>query len=708
MTDAPLERTPGGRATLSPAAVRNIGIVAHIDAGKTTLSERVLFASGVERRMGEVHEGTTVLDWMPEERRRGITITAAATTVPWRGLQVNLIDTPGHVDFSVEVERTLRVLDGAILVLSAVSGVQAQSEAVWRTARRFGVPTITFVNQCDRDGADFLGAVDEIERRLEVRAVPIQFPVGEGPDLIGVVDLIENRATLRGLDGAAAEAPVPAASADLAGVLRQDLIEVLAEEDEAVLEALLEDRDPRPEDLRLALREAVLAGRLQPVLCGSALINLGIAQLLDAVVHFLPSPLDAPVEPDAVVASTAADAAAPSLQPPLGPVQIEPDPDGPACALVFKLQALHGEELAFLRIYSGTLEQGQALHNPRTGTGFQLDRLFRLHADALEELPSASAGEIVAIPAGSEAVTGDTLCAPGLGLQLERPRFSEPVLAQVVEPEFGDHREALGLALGRIVREDPTLRLREDPDTGQFELAGMGELHLEVVQRRLKEELGLDARFGTPSVAFREAVLTSARGASNLERQWVGETIYGEFEVELLPDPDSGRVEHDWEVPAPSEPVRAAVEQRLRLLAQVGPRFGFPLVNARVRVLKCLVRSGDAAAAADQMASIAMREAMSGANVELLEPVMALEVDVPAAFAGGVLGDLQARGARILAMEQEGQRHRIRARVPLAELAGYPTTLRSLSQGRGSCSLAPAGFERVSDGDLRARGLVWG
>lgn len=716
MTDSEIEREgaaeqpaiPGGRATLSPAAVRNIGIVAHIDAGKTTLSERVLFASGVERRMGEVHEGTTVLDWMPEERRRGITITAAATTVPWRGLQVNLIDTPGHVDFSVEVERTLRVLDGAVLVLSAVSGVQAQSEAVWRIARRFGVPTITFVNQCDREGADFLGAVEEIERRLEVRALPVQFPVGEGTDLKGVVDLIEDRAHLRQPDGTAVEAAVPEGAADLAGVLRQDLIEALAEEDDAVLEAVLEERTPAPEDLRRALRAAVLTGRLQPVLCGSALINLGISQLLDGVVHFLPSPLDAPVEPEVSAEPLDSDDGTRTRYPALGAVQIEPDPAGPACALVFKLQALHGEELAFLRVYSGTIERGQLLNNPRTGTEFELDRLFRLHADALEELPSASAGEIVAIPAGHEAVTGDTLCAPGLGLQLERPRFSEPVLSQVVEPEIGDHREALGLALGRIVREDPTLRLREDPDTGQFELSGMGELHLEVVQRRIKEELGLEARFGTPSVAFREAVLTSARGASNLERQWVGETIFGEFEVELVPDPDSGRVEHEWVVSAPSEPVREAVEQRLRLSALVGPRFGFPLVNARVRILDCQVRSGDAAAAADQMASIAMREAMSGANIELLEPVMAVDVDVPAAFAGGVLGDLQSKGARILALEQEGQRHRIRARVALAELGGYPTTLRSLTQGRGGCSLAPAGFERVSEGDLRSRGLVWG
>lgn len=696
------EGHPVGRPTLSPASVRNLGIVAHIDAGKTTLSERVLFASGVERRMGEVHEGTTVLDWMPEERRRGITITAAATTVPWRGLQVNLIDTPGHVDFSVEVERTLRVLDGAVLVLSAASGVQAQSEAAWRTARRFGVPTITFVNQCDREGADFLGAVEELERRLEVRALPIQFPVGEGPDLIGVVDLIEDRAYMRELNGLSAPAPVPEAAADLAGVLRQDMIEALAEDDEAVLECLVEGRDPSPEELRRALRTAVLEGRYQPVLCGSALVNLGIDLLLDGVVQYLPSPLDAPVLEDYETPAEGETAA------PLGPVQIEPDPEGPACALVFKLQALHGVELAFLRIYSGTLALGQVLSNPRTGKEFELTQLFRLHADDLEELASASAGEIVAIPAGPEASTGDTLGKPGLGLQLERPRFSEPVLAQAVEPEVGEHREALGLALARMVREDPTLRLREEPDTGQFELSGMGELHLEVVQRRLAEEFGLEARFGTPSVAFREAIVTSARGASNLERQWVGETIFGALEVELLPDPDSGRFGVDWVAEPSSEPVREAVEGRLRQVAQVGPRFGFPLVNGRVRVLTCQVRSGDAAAAADQMASIAMREAMAGINIELLEPVMAVEVDVPAAFAGGALGDLQSRGARIQALEQAGQRHRIRARVPLAVLAGYPTALRSLSQGRGGCSITPAGFEKVTEGDLRARGLVWG
>ncbi len=675
--------------------LRNVGIIAHIDAGKTTLSERLLYFSGVELHMGEVHEGSTVLDWMPEERRRGITITAAAATIPWDRHRIHLIDTPGHVDFTVEVERSLRVLDGAILVLSAVRGVQPQSETVWRQARRHGVPTITFVNQCDRPGADFMATVADLERRFQLRSAVVQYPIGEAEGLSGLVDLIENVAWSFPAGRAPVRGPLPASVEDEAGVLRAELIETLAEYDDVVLEALAEELEPDVRDLRRALRRAALAGELQPVFCGSALRNIGVQRLLDGVVDYLPSPAErGPV---------------PCLEPgALEPLQLEPDPGGPLAALVFKVQRIARREVCFLRVFSGTLEAGSKVLLQRLGSEFEVGELVRVHADAGTPLERARAGEIVAW-VDAPGMTGDTFCHPDRPLLLEHPDYSEPVLSQWIEPRSEADRPQLASVLALLAREDPTLRIREDEETGQFLVSGMGELHLEVAARRLSEEFKLETRLGDPSVAYREAVLTTGRGQGRVERRIGERVIHGSLELEVRPEQGSGRCEIEWlAAPPAASGLREAIDQALRRVSEVGPRFGYPLVDARLAILGFETKGEmDAELAFDQAAAIALREALHGASIELLEPLMELWLQVPDAFAGGVLGDLAARGARILGQEMVGGQRMIRARAPLARLHGYSTAVRSVSQGRAMHSIRPAGFQVVPATEFEARGLAW-
>ncbi|QDU68841.1 elongation factor G [Engelhardtia mirabilis] len=679
------------------SALRNIGIVAHIDAGKTTVSERLLYFSGVEARFGEVHEGSTVLDWMPEERRRGITITAAATCLPWRDHLLNLIDTPGHVDFTVEVERCLRVLDGAVLVLSAIGGVQAQSEAVWRQARRFGVPTITLVNQCDRPGADYLVAVADLEARLEVEALPVHYPLGEGPDLRGVVDLLDLTAWVYDAQGRESRIELPPEVADEAGVLHAELVERLAEMDEAVLDDLAADRRPDRATLVAAVRRATLAGELQPVLCGAALRNIGMQRLLDAVVEFLPGPDDRE-PPRAEFLSDGS------------PHLVPPDPLADVCALVFKVQSLDGgPPLLFVRVYAGIIERGARLWIPRLATHLPVEALYRLHADSTHEVYAAGPGEIVALPDTVGATTGDTLCGTAPGLVLESQTFSEPVLTAIVEPEREIDRAVLADSLARLGREDPTLRVLVDAETGQYQVSGMGELHLEVVENRLREQFGIKARFGVPSVAYREAVLTSARGRAEVEREAGARRLKGLLEIELAPDPTSGRLTIDW---APgvelAAHLRESVEANLRRLAQVGPRFGFPLIDSRMRILVARAELADGAEhALGQCASIAAREAMQGVSVELLEPMVDLEVRTPANYAGSALALMKSQRASIGESVGEGTWQVISGRARLAAMSGFSTELRSLSQGRAQFSLKPAGFRPVPASELEALGLSW-
>jgi elongation factor G len=682
--------------------LRNIGIVAHIDAGKTTVSERILYDSGVEHRAGEVDEGTTVLDWMAEERERGITITAAATRIPWRGYEINLIDTPGHVDFTIEVERCMRVLDGAVLVLDAVVGVQAQSETVWRQMARHGVPCIAFVNKCDRVGADVLAATETLQTRLGARGVPVQYPLFEEGALVGVVDLVTRETwSFRGDPRKARgeSIPWPEHSADEIAVLRAELLDTLAEEDEGLIETLLEEREPEPGALKAVLRKRVLERSLVPVLCGAALKNIGLQPLLEAVVDYLPSPADLPP----VVGQDPKTGA--ELQRGAGP-------DEPLCALAFKLYAGPHGDLTFVRIYSGTLEQGMRLQNPRTGKKERAMRLLRMHADAGVQLESAGAGDIVAIAGLKFTGTGDTLCAEGAPIVLESLELPVPVITRVAEPSSSADRDKLRAALARLAREDPSFQVHEDEDTGQWHIAGMGELHLEVIEHRLRDEFKVEPHVGQPRVAYREAVIETGRGDGRVDRQLGGKDVFGAVELEVARDPsDNGEALHprvEWRADEIPEPFRQAVTEALLQEAQTGPRFGFPLVDALIRVTGGESRKQkDAELGFVQAAAIALREALMAARVELLEPLMAFEIQCPSEFSSGVIADLNSRRAEVGEVLTEGDLRVILGSVPLSQMVGYSTAVRSLSQGRASFTMQTAGFRRVPEEELAARGLVW-
>jgi elongation factor G len=680
--------------------LRNIGVVAHIDAGKTTVSERMLFFAGVEHKLGEVDEGTTTMDWMPEERERGITITAAATTIPWRGHSINLIDTPGHVDFTIEVERSLRVLDGAVLVLDAVAGVQAQSETVWRQMRRHHVPAICFVNKCDRAGADFLAAVASLETRLGARGVPVQYPLYEpGGGLRGVVDLLTLEAFEFPADasGPPVARALPAALADEVGVLRAELVDTLAEKDDELLACVLEERAPRVEALRAALRARTLSGELLPVLCGAALRNIGVQPVMDAVIDYLPSPADLPPVPGRVPDSGRR-------------IELAAEPGAPLCALVFKVHADRHGELFYLRVYSGSLETGQQLYNPRTQKTERIARLLRMHADARIAIEVAGPGEVVAVTGLKWSGTGDTLCTRAEPIQLEGLVFPEPVISLVLEPRSTGDRDKLRVALERMIREDPSFHAREDEDTGQWLVAGMGELHLEVILHRLKGEYGLEAATGAPRVAYRETVREAGRGSARVDKVLGGKQVFGAVELELLPSTSTPGVALEWasECPVPLA-FRAAIAEALLLSTQVGPRLGYPLVNALVRITGGESRPRlDAELGFVQAATAALRQAMANAQVDLQEPVMAFEIETPADFTSGIIADLNSRRAEVGGLTATGTLRTIVGRVPLARMFGYSTAVRSLSQGRASFSMQPAGFCLVPEADLAERGLSWG
>ena len=566
--------------------IRNLGIVAHIDAGKTTVSERILFYAGVERRMGEVHEGSAVMDWMDEERKRGITITSAATTVPWREHAINLIDTPGHVDFTVEVERCMRVLDGAVLVVNGVAGVQAQSETVWRQMGRHGVRALAFVNQLDRPGADFSRAVQDLRERLDCPAIPIQYPIGSERGFRAIVDLLRHEALEfpeETLGKAPRPIPVPSELADEVGVLRSELLESLAEEDEELLEVFLSGTDPPLSLLQRVLRARVCSGSLVPVLCGSALRNVGIQPLLDAVVDYLPSPRDVPPV-EGVHAKTGE-----TLQRPA-------ESEAPTCALAFKLQADPNEDLLFARVYSGKIRPGSKLFNARVGRMERVARVLRIHSDARQPLEEVGPGDIVGLTGTKFTVTGDTLGEHDEPIFLERLEFPDPVIAQVIEPRATGDRDKLRDALQRLAFEDPSLRVREDEDTGQWLVSGMGELHLEIKVHRLEQEFRLEVNIGQPRVAYREAPTRTARGSARVDRTLGGTRVFGGIDLEVRPrlheagcepgssaEPTDAPTTLSWEpdcvVP---EKWRRAVEEGLLLEAQVGPRFGFPLVGAHL------------------------------------------------------------------------------------------------------------------------------
>jgi len=668
----------------APERIRNLGIIAHIDAGKTTVTERLLFHAGVESRLGEVGDGTAVMDWMEEERERGITITAAATHLPWREHLIQIVDTPGHVDFTVEVERCLRVLDGAILVLDAVPGVQAQTESVARRARRHGVPMLAFVNKMDRAGASFARSLASLRQQIHPGAIPIQLPCGAGAGFDGIIDLVRPRRLRweRGAQGLRwSEEPVPEEAQARAGAARDELCALAAEDDEALAARWVESGTLTPEDLAAALRRATLAGRLLPVLCGSALELIGIQPLLDAAVDYLPAPGDLPPvrgrEPGGAAAARA------------------PRAQDPACALAFKVFRTGKTDLVYFRLYSGVLRAGDALVNARTGRSELLQPLWWMHAEQHEPRAAFGPGGIFAVPDLPEVRTGDTLCAPGREILLEPPVFPQPVLKRSVEPRDPAQRAAVAEALAVLVREDPTLSLEPDPETGGFLLAGMGELHLEVAEHRLEREFRLAVRMGRPQASLAETVT-----APSVAEGWAG--LHGQ-------DPGAARVEARVRLePQSAEALSLERAPGLEALPGVdleelmgpaagagfhGPQ-GYPLRHLRIR-LEALRATGAPGAPSQELAAgavaAAVEQALRGRSI-VLEPVMALQIEVPEAHLAQVLADLQQRHASIQDVRAEEGWQRIEARAALSRLLAYSTAVRSLSQGKALFDLRPAGL----------------
>lgn len=667
---------------------RNIGIMAHIDAGKTTTTERILFYTGRVHRMGEVHEGAATMDWMVQERERGITITSAATTTQWRDCRINIIDTPGHVDFTVEVERSLRVLDGAIAVFSAVEGVEPQSETVWRQADKYGVPRVAYVNKMDRVGANFLGVVEQIKERLGARAVPIQLPIGAEDSFVGLVDLVARRAIVYtdDLGTRAEDAEIPADMADAVETAREELIEALAEFDDEIMVKYLEGEALSVDEIKRALRKATLSMGIVPVLCGSSFKNKGVQSLLDAVVDYLPSPVDLPPVVGTVPGTSEE-------------VTREHSDDAPFAALAFKIMAdPYVGKLAYFRVYSGVLKAGSYVYNATKGRRERIGRILRMHANHREETDVVYAGEIAAAVGLKDTVTGDTLCDEQHPIILEAVEFPEPVIDQAVEPKTKADQDKLGVALQRLAEEDPTFRVYTDPESGQTIIQGMGELHLEVIIDRLLREFKVEANVGRPQVAYRETIRSKVQQEGKFIRQTGGRGQYGHVFLEVEPnEPGGGFVFENRIVGGvvPREYI-PAVEAGVLEAMQSGVLAGYPVVDVKVALYDGSYHDVDSSEMAFKIAaSMAFKEAMRKANPVLLEPIMRVEVTTPEEFMGDVMGDLNSRRGRIEGMERRGNTQVVRALVPLASMFGYATDLRSATQGRAVYTMLFSHYEEV-------------
>jgi elongation factor G len=673
------------------AKLRNIGIMAHIDAGKTTTTERILYYTGRTHKMGEVHEGAAVMDWMEQEQERGITITSAATACEWQDHRINIIDTPGHVDFTVEVERSLRVLDGAIALFDSVAGVEPQSETVWRQADKYRVPRIAYINKMDRTGADFGAAVTTMRDRLGAHPLPIQLPIGSEAEFTGVVDLVTNRALVWNdeLGTAWEEQDVPAQMADEAHEQRTHLIEACADYDDELMEAYLAEEDISPERIKKALRQATLDIKVTPVLCGSSFKNKGVQPLLDAVIDYLPSPLDVP----------AVTGVEPVKGEEEGRIAERPADDGtPFAALAFKIMAdPYVGKLTYFRVYSGTLKAGSKVLNPSTGRQERVGRILEMHANHREEREEIFAGDIVAGVGLKQTSTGDTLCDPNAPIKLESIEFPEPVIAVSIEPKTKADQEKLGAALARLGEEDPTFQVRSDEETGQTLISGMGELHLEVITDRLLREFKVDAAVGRPQVAYRETVRQPVQKIEGrFVRQTGGRGQFGHAVIDLEPAPGEGFdfVNKIKGGAIPSEFI-PAVEQGIEEALESGVKAGYPMVDVRVTLTDGSYHDVDSSEMAFKVAgSMAFREAARRAKPVLLEPIMAVEVVTPEEFMGDVIGDLNRRRGRIEGMEPRGNAQVIRAHVPLAEMFGYATDLRSATQGRATYTMQ---FDRYNE-----------
>jgi elongation factor G len=667
---------------------RNIGIIAHIDAGKTTTTERILYYTGRTYKIGEVHEGTATMDWMEQERERGITITAAATTAEWKGYRINIIDTPGHVDFTVEVERSLRVLDGGVVVFDAVAGVEPQSETVWRQADKYSVPRICFVNKMDRTGASFERTLQMIVERLGANPVPVQLPIGAESGYQGVIDLLENKALIFG-DKATdpiTEAPIPDNLKEEAAKRRLEAIEKIVEFDDVLLERFFAEEEIGVPELKAALRKATIAGKLVPILNGSALKNKGVQPLLDAVIDYLPSPLDIPPV-HGKNPRTEADEVRP------------PDPNAPFCALAFKIvtDPFVGK-LAFIRVYSGTLKTGSYAYNSTRDQRERVGRLVQLHANERKDIPEIKAGEIAAIVGPKGTITGDTLCDETSPIVLEAITFPEPVIRVAIEPKTKQDQDKMGIALGKLMDEDPTFRVNSDTETGQTIIAGMGELHLEVLVDRLMREHRVDANVGRPQVAYRETITQPARARDPFKRQSGGRGMYGDVELTVEPLPPGSGIVFEWKIvggTVPREYARA-VEEGSREAVEGGVIANYPMVDVKIAAVDGSYHEVDSnemafKVAASQTAKAALRKA----SPQLLEPMMEVEVTTADEFLGDVMGDLNSRRGQVEGMEPRGNAQVVRAKVPLAEMFGYATDLRSMTQGRATYSMQFAHYQAV-------------
>jgi len=670
--------------------MRNIGIAAHIDAGKTTTTERILYYTGRTHKIGEVHEGTAVMDWMEQEQERGITITSAATTCEWRDIQINIIDTPGHVDFTAEVERSLRVLDGAVAVFDAVAGVQPQSETVWRQADKYQVPRICFINKMDRVGADFDHSMETIVSRLHCKPVAIQLPVGAEDQFKGVVDLVEMKALIWRDETLGAEydlVDIPADLLEKAREYRELMIEAVSEHDDHLFEKFVEGKTVTNEEIRAGIRKATIALKIFPVICGSAFKNKGVQSMLDAVVDYLPSPLDVPPvegvsvdDPNVVLTRKASDSE-------------------PFAALVFKIMTdPYVGQLAFFRVYSGKLAAGESVYNVAKGRTERIGRLLRMHANKREEIQEILAGDIAAAVGLKTVVTGDTICDDDHPIVLESIEFPTPVIQLAVEPRTKADQEKLGMAIQKLAQEDPTFRVSTDVDTGQTILSGMGELHLEIIVDRMMREFGVAANVGKPQVAYRETIRKTSEAEGRHVKQTGGHGQYGVVKLRVEPLPPGSGLEFVNEIfggSVPKEYIKP-VEQGVTEALEGGILAGFPMSDIKVTLYDGSYHDVDSSEMAFKLAgSIGVKEAVRRAKPVLLEPIMAVEVVVPEEYMGDVIGDLNSRRGRIEGMELRGTSQIIKSSVPLSEMFGYATDLRSRTQGRGSFTMHFGRYEEV-------------
>ena len=667
---------------------RNVGIMAHIDAGKTTTTERILFYTGRVHRMGEVHEGGATMDWMEQEQERGITITSAATTTSWRDHRINIIDTPGHVDFTVEVERSLRVLDGSVAVFCAKGGVEPQSETVWRQADRYGVPRIAFVNKMDITGADFYRVVDMIKTRLNANPVPVQLPIGKEDHFKGIVDLVTMRAVIYtdDLGTTSEDAEIPDELKDKADEYRLHMVESIAMTHEELLDKYLEEGDLSAEEIRAALREATIGNEIIPGLCGSAYKNKGVQPVLDAMVDYLPSPLDVPpitgVHPD-----TGAEDSRPSSD------------DEPFAALAFKIMTdPYVGKLAFFRVYSGKLETGKTVFNSTKGKRERIGRILKMHANSREEVEEVRAGDIAAAVGLKLATTGDTLCEINKPIILESMEFPDPVIRVAIEPKTKSGQDKMTMALIKLAEEDPTFKTYTDEETGQTIIAGMGELHLEIIVDRLLREFKVEANVGAPQVSYRETIQKAAKAEGKFVRQSGGRGQYGHAVVEVEPlEPGSGIIFEDKIVGGvvPKEYI-GAIENGVREAAANGPLGGYEIVDIKVRLVDGSYHEVDSSEVAFKVAgSMALRAACAKSDPVLMEPMMSVEVVMPEEYLGDVMGSLSSRRGHIGGMDVVAGSQVVNAEVPLSEMFGYATSLRSQTQGRGTFTMQFAHFSPV-------------